>query len=300
MASHSVTAARATLDRLYAEFDGLPGVLDPVHAVRRYRDPSDLEVAAFCAAGLAFGRVASVVDSVEALLRVMGTSPADFVRRFRPGRDDAGVRAIRHRWIGGDDLVALLWTLRHLLERAGSLERFFARGYRADAPDVGPALDAFCDAARGVDLTPAYGRTRQPRRVSYFFPRPSDGSACKRLNLYLRWMVRRDHIDFGVWSTVDPAHLVVPLDTHVIRIGQCLRLTRYRTPGWAMARDITDALRRLDPRDPVKYDFSLCHLGMQERCGFNQPQRDSRCPLRGVCRPRVRTPRRSRRPSGPR
>ena len=160
MATRSIAAARTTLDRLYTEFDGLPGVLDPVHAVRRYRDPADLEVAAFCAAGLAFGRVASVVDSVETLLRVMGPSPATFVRRFRPGRDDADVREIRHRWIGGDDLVALLWILRHMLEAAGSIEGFFERGHREDASDVGPALDA-CSAARRVPSTlrpPMVGR----------------------------------------------------------------------------------------------------------------------------------------------
>jgi uncharacterized protein (TIGR02757 family) len=101
-------------------------------------------------------------------------------------------------------------------------------------------------------------------------------------------MVRRDGIDLGVWSRVSPARLIIPLDTHVIRVGRCLRLTSYRSPGWRMASDITATLRRLDPDDPVKYDFSLCHLGMMDACGFNRPQRDTRCPLRGVCRPSPR------------
>jgi Protein of unknown function (DUF2400) len=89
----------------------------------------------------------------------------------------------------------------------------------------------------------------------------------------------------------------VPLDTHVIRVGRCLRLTHYTSPGWAMARDITSTLSRLDPDDPVKYDFALCHLGMMNACGFNRAQVDAQCPLRGVCRPRIRKPRRSPRPS---
>jgi hypothetical protein len=84
----------------------------------------------------------------------------------------------------------------------------------------------------------------------------------------------------------------VPLDTHVIRVGRCLRLTRYTSPGWRMARDITSSLRELDPDDPVKYDYALCHLGMMNACGFNRAQADSQCPLRGVCRPRVRARRR--------
>jgi uncharacterized protein (TIGR02757 family) len=124
--------------------------------------------------------------------------------------------------------------------------------------------------------------------VCYFFPRPAAGSACKRLNLFLRWMVRQDAIDLGVWKGVSPARLVVPLDTHVIRLGRCLRLTRYQSPGWKMAADITAALRRIDPGDPVRYDFSLCHVGMMNACGFGRRQGESQCPLKGSCHPRPR------------
>ena len=290
--------ARVALDRLYLGFDHRNEVADPVELVRRYADRADQEVAGFCAAGLAFGRVASVLSSVESLLSAMGPSPAAFVRQFDPGQRHQAIRQLRHRWIGGSDIVALLVVLQHMLETAGSIEQFFLRGYHPAADDIGPALDDFCSRAREVDVAPVYRRRGERRGVWYFFPRPSDGSACKRLNLYLRWMVRHDRIDFGAWSHVAPAHLVVPLDTHVIRVGQCLGLTSYRSPGWPMAREITLALRQLDPHDPVKYDFSLCHIGMQNACGFNQPQGDQRCPLRGVCVPRVDTPRRSPRPSG--
>ena len=99
-------------------------------------------------------------------------------------------------------------------------------------------------------------------------------------------MVRKDEIDLGVWTGVSPARLVVPLDTHVIRLGRCLRLTRYASPGWKMAADITAALRALDPADPVRYDFSLCHVGMMNACGYGRRQRDANCPLRGLCAPR--------------
>jgi endonuclease III len=111
-------------------------------------------------------------------------------------------------------------------------------------------------------------------------------------------MVRRDALDLGIWTRLRPAVLVVPLDTHVIRVGRCLRLTHYTSPGWAMAQDITRTLRTIDPDDPVKYDFSLCHLGMMNACGFNRAQADVHCPLRGVCRPRVRRRLPSRPPSG--
>jgi uncharacterized protein (TIGR02757 family) len=187
------------------------------------------------------------------------------------------------------DLAALLWILRQMLEQSGSIEGFFVEGLGAADEDIGPALDRFSTRALAMDLRPAYGR-RLPKRpgVCYFFPRPSTGSACKRLNLFLRWMVRRDAIDLGVWTRVPASKLIVPLDTHVIRLGRCLRLTDYVSPGWKMAADITRALRALDPEDPVRFDFSLCHVGMMNACGFGRKQGDTQCPLKGLCRPRVR------------
>jgi uncharacterized protein (TIGR02757 family) len=191
-----------------------------------------------------------------------------------------------HRWIKGPDLVALLWVLRQMLDEAGSLEAYFARGWSAEAPDVSDALESFSTRARAIDLKPAYGRVPKAPPVYFFFSRPSSGGACKRLNLFLRWMVRRDGVDPGGWKTPLPGQLVIPLDTHTIRTGQCLRLTKRASPGWKMAADITATLRTLDPADPVRYDFSLCHLSMMGACGYKTKQRDSQCPLKGACRPR--------------
>jgi uncharacterized protein (TIGR02757 family) len=277
---------RERLDTLYASYDQPDSVADPVNVVRRYRAPDDLEVAAFCAASLAFGRVASVIQSVEALLAAMAPSPAAFVRTFDPVEGTRLFETFVHRWTRGPDIVALLWILRQMVERAGSIEGFFVEGDDPAAPDVGPALDAFSKRALAIDTSCAYGHRVRPRPgVAYFFPCPSAGSGCKRLNLFLRWMVRRDRVDFGAWTRVSPARLVVPLDTHVIRLGQCLGLTRYQSPGWKMASEITAALRVLDPDDPVRYDFSLCHVGMMGACGFGTRRGDAQCPLRGCCRP---------------
>jgi hypothetical protein len=101
-------------------------------------------------------------------------------------------------------------------------------------------------------------------------------------------MVRRDAVDLGAWSDIPASKLIVPLDTHVIRLGQCLRLTRYRSPGWRMAAEITASLRAIDPVDPVRFDFSLCHVGMMNACGYGRRQGDAQCPLKGICRPRAR------------
>ena len=139
-----------------------------------------------------------------------------------------------------------------------------------------------------LDRKAIYGRAKPVPGVGYFFSKPSSGGACKRLNLFLRWMVRHDRVDLGTWSRVKPAQLIVPLDTHVIRLGRCLRLTTYTSPGWRMAADITASLRAIDPVDPVRFDFSICHVGMMNACGFGRGQGDTQCPLKGLCRPRVR------------
>src|SRR4029453_7410056 len=228
-----------------------------------------------------------VIASIQTLFRIMGPRPAAFVRGFDPSAPHPELRAMVHRWTRGVDLAALLWILRQMLEESGSIERFFAAGLSPDDDDVGPALDRLSQRALALDVRRAYGRVPKRPGVCYFFPRPSAGSACKRLNLYLRWMSRTDAVDLGVWSRVPVRKLVVPLDTHVIRLGRCLRLTRYVSPGWKMASDITASLRALNPADPVRFDFSLCHVGMMNACGFGRKQGDSQCPLRGLCHPRV-------------
>jgi len=281
------SSMRGALDELYESYNREDSASDPVHRVRPFAQPADREIAGFCAAALAFGRVASVLNSIDTLLAIMGPSPSAFVHSFEPDAPHPELRRMVHRWTRGPDLVALVWVLRQILDRSGSLESFFVEGLADDAADVSAALDSFSTRALALDLKRAYGRVPRRPGVCYFFPRPSAGSACKRLNLFLRWMVRRDEVDLGVWTRVPRAKLIVPLDTHVIRLGRCLRLTRYTSPGWKMAADITAALRRLDPVDPVRFDFSICHVGMMNACGFGRRQGDSQCPLKGLCHPRA-------------
>jgi uncharacterized protein (TIGR02757 family) len=291
------SSLKPMLDRLYSDFNYPDSATDPIQIVRRYQHRDDKEVVGFCAASLAFGRVASVLQSIERLVALMGPRPAEYVRRFEPARDAAAFKGLVHRWTRERDIVALLWILRQMLDRSGSIEGFFLEGYDTSAPDLASALDSFSERAMALDLRAAYGRVPKRPGVGYFFPRPSKGSACKRLNLFLRWMIRHDALDLGVWTRIPPSKLVVPLDTHVIRVGRCLQLTRLQSPGWKMASDITASLARIDGDDPTRYDFSICHLGMMNACGFSRAQADSQCPLRGVCRPRARTRPRSRRSS---
>jgi len=288
---------KPVLDRLYTEFNYPDSAMDPIQIVRRFTRPDDREVVGLIAASLAFGRVASVIQSIERVVAVLGPHPAESIRRFEPARDRASFTHIVHRWTRGPDIAALIWIIHQMLRGSGSIEQFFVDGLAPQAPDLSGAIDSFSTRALAFDLKPIYGRVPKRPGVCYFFPRASTGSACKRLNLFLRWMVRHDALDLGVWTKVPASKLIVPLDTHVIRLGRCLQLTRRVSPGWRMAVDVTDSLRAMDADDPVRYDFAICHVGMMNACGFNRAQADRQCPLRGACHPRVRKPRRSARPS---
>jgi uncharacterized protein (TIGR02757 family) len=282
--SGAVAALKPGLDRLYAGFNLEHSTRDPIWTVRRFADRADQEIVAFLASALAFGRVQSVIQTVEAVLGVMGPSPAAFVRAFTPDRAPV-FDGLGHRWIRSRDLAALTWQLHQMVEAHGSLQGFFAEGQEPEDSSIESGLESFSRRAMALNLRAVYGRRRPVPGVGYFFSRPSAGGACKRLNLFLRWVVRRDAVDLGLWSAVRPSQLVVPLDTHIIRVGRCLGMTARISPGWRMAVDITQTLKQLNPEDPVRYDFAMCHLGMMGACGFGTTRTNTQCPLHAVCRP---------------
>ncbi len=278
------------MDDLYRRYDHRFVDPDPLEFVRRQTSAADREVVGLIASSLAYGNVGQIKRSIGRVLEVIGDGAAAAVDRLEPRAMARRLSKFKHRFNDGRDVACLLFFIRQMREQHGSIEEFFRAGHDARAADVGPALISFTARTLALDHGGLYGRGALPAAagVRFFFPSPASGSACKRLNLFLRWMVRHDEVDLGVWTRLSPARLIVPLDTHVIRVGRCLRLTRYTSPGWPMAHEITSSLRRLDPDDPVKYDFALCHLGMMNACGFNRAQKDSQCPLRGVCHPKVK------------
>lgn len=258
---------RRRLDELYLRYDHRFVDPDPLQFVRAQAADEDREVAGLVASALAYGNVVQIKRSIGTVLAVLGERPAQAVRRLDPRATARRLARFRHRFNDGRDVACLLFFIRQMLAQDGSVEAFFARGLEPRAPDVGPALASFSARALALDHGGLYGRRALPARagVRFFFPSPVDGSACKRLNLYLRWMARRDGVDLGVWRAVDPAGLVIPLDAHIYAIARRVRLTRYRSPGWPMAVDITRRLRRLDPADPVKYDFAFHRMGLFKR-----------------------------------
>ena len=261
---------------------------DPVQFVHRYEHPRDREIAGLIASAFAYGNVKSVLRTVDAALGYLGSSPARAIASFDPRRDARHLRGFYHRFNTSRDLAVLFWIIRRVLETFGSLEAAFTHSLRSTDADIGDALEHFCGALLGFGHEELYPRGELKRRIGvrFLFPRPSEGSACKRMNLYLRWMVRpEDGIDCGVWNRVSPRQLVIPLDTHIARISTYIGLTAMRSPGWAMALDITGSLRRLHAEDPLRYDFALCHLGIAGDCPRKRNlEKCARCPIVAICR----------------
>lgn len=283
-----------TLEALYAGRSQQHLANDPLSFCHRYADPADREVAALIAAVFAYGSVAVIKGSLARIFDQLGSSPARFVDRFDPQRQRTVFDGFRHRFNTADDLRALLWAIRLIRQQAGSSEAYFAHCHDPAAETVEQGLNGFSSAILGLDYRPVFGRGGLPTESSFrfLFPAPAGGSACKRLCMFLRWVVRpADGIDLGLWTAVRPSQLVIPVDRHIERIARLLGLTTRRTPDWRMALEITAGLRRLAPEDPVRYDFSICHLGISEGCDGTSGPNCYECPLAGHCRhqaPRIR------------
>jgi uncharacterized protein (TIGR02757 family) len=268
---------RERLDSLVATFDVSTITPDPLECVLRYDDPLDQEVAGLIAAAFAYGRADIVVANVNWILDRMGESPFAFLH----GQPRAAVLHQRfarfsHRFHKTPDLVAFLQCIAKAIETHGSLGELFRACYRDQDSDIGPTLTRFVAELRGGQPPPA---------VQYLLSSPEDKSACKRMNLYLRWMIRRTSPDLGLWSFADPAKLVMPLDTHIHRIATFLGINRRKSADWKAARLITNRLQKFDRSDPVRYDFAMCRLGILDLCSRKRRKANCDvCLLRDVCR----------------
>jgi uncharacterized protein (TIGR02757 family) len=255
--ARDAAALRLFLDGLYERWNRRGRAHpDPVCFLHRFADPDDREVAGLAASALAYGRVAYIMKSVGTALAPLGDRPAQAldaaasVAEFRRRYD-----AFSHRWTRGPHVAGLLWAAREVRREHGSLGAAFRAGVEAGDADYRPALSLWVRLLRARDAA-----------AGALLPDPADGSACKRLHLYLRWMVRRDEIDPGGWDGLSPARLTVPLDTHLHRLARdVLGFTRRGAADGRAAAEITAAFARLRPEDPVRYDFALTRWSMSGR-----------------------------------
>ncbi len=230
---------------------------DPVSAPWRFEDPRDQEVIALIAATLAYGRVDLLRAAIERAIAHLGPRPAEALEHLSDAAHRRHLRGFVYRMTDAEDLAALYRALGAALRERGGLLPIFEDALDPQAPDLRAPLTRLVH-----DLRRRGESTR--RGFYYLLADPARGGACKRLNLYLRWMVRGpDAIDLGLWShRVAPRQLVMPLDTHVQRICRGLGIATRKTADWQLAAEIAGHLRRLDPEDPIRFDFAICHLGI--------------------------------------
>jgi uncharacterized protein (TIGR02757 family) len=247
------------LDRLYETYTNRDWVHpDPIEFLYRYTDRKDIEIAGLIASSLAYGRVAQILKSVSSVLEKMGPSPFCYLQRATPASLEKSFHGFKHRFTTHEELVEILRGMRDVIERYGSLYDCFLSGFSADDESILPGLSFLV------------------RELSAFFhghcnsllPSPERRSACKRLNLFLRWMVRKDLVDPGGWQRIPRTKLLVPLDTHMHRICVLLGLTKRKQADFNTAIEITCAFQHIAPEDPVRYDFALTRLGIRSDLDF--------------------------------
>lgn len=226
---------------------------DPVEFLYSYKDIEDREIVGLIASSLAYGRVKQILKSVSCILDMMTPSPRLFLKQSTYSSMCEVFKGFKHRFANGDHLVALLQGVKNVTRQYGSLNDCFVHAVSDNDRTVIPALNFFGKALTVGNSDPGH-----------LIALPEKGSACKRMNLFLRWMVRRDLVDPGGWHGVPASKLIIPLDTHMHKISLKLGFTEKQQANMHTALEITNGFRQIIPDDPVKYDFVLTRFGIRD------------------------------------
>jgi uncharacterized protein (TIGR02757 family) len=277
------------LEDLYFKFEEAYLYSDPLGFVHKFNDPKDIEIAGFIAAGFAFGGVPQILKALDKIDGITRHKFYEFTFNFNA---EVGLKLFKgfyYRFIKEKDIAALFLILSEILKQYGSIENFFLIGYSPSDINLKKAIESFCERALCIaDFSSIYGTKNLPENsmVRFFFTSPKDNSPCKRINLYLRWMVRNsDNLDLGIWNNgIQPYQLIMPVDTHIGRISKYIGLTIRKNPSFKMAEEITGNLKKLDYSDPIKYDFAITRLGILDICKKGGSRSDcDKCGIYAIC-----------------
>lgn len=237
-----------------------PGFIenDPISIPHRFSRLQDLEIMGFWTATLAWGQRKTIIQSANRLIDLMDGAPYDFIRNH-PETERRRFLDFKHRTFQATDTLYFLEFFQNFYRNHDSLEQVFATHLKPGDTTVEPALTGF--------HRQFFEHPYAPERTRKHVATPERGSTCKRLNMFLRWMVRRDSagVDFGIWTQIQPRQLLMPLDVHVDRIARRLGLLQRPQTDWKAVLELTENLRAFDPEDPVKYDFALFGTGVLEQ-----------------------------------
>ncbi|MBN1796688.1 MAG: TIGR02757 family protein [Sedimentisphaerales bacterium] len=276
---------KEVLEKLYDKYNRFELIKpDPLQFVYRYSEKRDMEIAGFLAALLAYGRVRQIEKSADELLGRMGKTPFEFTVNFGKAEREK-LSDFKHRFNTGDDIADLMQLLRQVIKEFGNIEKCFMAGFNAEDENIIGALSKFCQ--RLISLYERNNGRAAPAGLRYLLSDPAKGSTCKRLNMFLRWMIRDDDVDAGLWKGVDKSKLIVPIDTHMARLCKILGLYDKKTVNLKTAIEVTQRFAEIETVDPVKYDFALSRIGIVEDCtGKYRPQCENCELLVPFCRQR--------------
>jgi uncharacterized protein (TIGR02757 family) len=249
------------LEYHYKAFDKSKLEPDPLQFPHLFKNEKDIEVMAFIASVFAYGNVKQINNSLQKFLHFSDNKPFSFIQKFNLTPNQKQFSFI-HRFYSEKDILHLYHLLNMAYSKFKSLKSLFLSGYNESNSNTKNAITNFSKyfLEKAQD---EFGELSGG--LKFMFPLPEKGSACKRMNLFLRWMVRKDELDFGLWSEIPTSKLIIPVDTHIARICKQLKLTESKNVSWKMAEEITKNLKKFDLNDPVKYDFAICHIGMRKQ-----------------------------------
>jgi uncharacterized protein (TIGR02757 family) len=254
------TELKNKLEYHYKKFDRSTLSPDPLEFPHKFSNYFDIEIAALLSSVFAYGNVSQINSSLDKIFSVTEWKPYDFVVNFSLKKQSKLFAKIKHRFYTPNDIGVLFAALNRIYQSNDSLKKFFLMYYFDRDENLKEAISFFSENVNSIfkhisDLSLG---------LKFMFPNPKTGSACKRMNLFLRWMVRKDTLDLGLWNEIPKSKLIIPVDTHIARICKELKLTTLNNISWKMAEEITDNLKHFDENDPVKYDFAICHIGMRK------------------------------------
>lgn len=255
--NEKIKILKRKFDRYYDKFNLSENYFDPIIFPKRYKNPLDIESAAFISSCFAYGNVNQILAALEKLFSLLGDSPYEFILNYSFSNKNY-FTSIKHRFFDEDDIAVLFKTLNKAYSVYGSLERMFILYYFEEDENLKNSISFFSKNLISVSNSSS-------KSLRFMFPDPYKGSACKRMNLFLRWMTRKDKVDFGIWTSVDKSKLVFPVDVHVENFAKINKITKRQRADWKMAEEITSFFKKFDFKDPVKYDFAIFQMSINNR-----------------------------------
>lgn len=247
------------LDNLYVRYKHKFSSKDPVWILHRFNNERDIELVGLITAAYAYGSVDQIKRFIELFLTRISFKPYEFIINFSKHKDKKYFKELYYRFNTEEDFIKLVYSLNKILKQSGTLKNLFLSNYGPSHGNVLYSLEKFSHRIN------SFNSVKGSKYFHYLISNPACGSVSKRMNLFLRWMIRKDEIDLGIWNEIPAAKLIMPVDIHVARASKKLRLVKRKSVDIKFAIELTERLKQFDPVDPVKYDFALCHVGVDKK-----------------------------------